>query len=78
MFKNIKVPSQAHVYQMLVAELDKQPSQASYVSENAEVNKNTAACLDDALKIMSNQYVQIFYTLDLESYKLLGEKFTIN
>jgi hypothetical protein len=54
-FKFFEVPSQARVYQMLVDELDTKQSQASYVSENAEIDKNTAACLDEALKVVSNQ-----------------------
>jgi len=54
-FNFVEVPSQALVYQMLVAELDEKQLQASYMSDNSAVDKNTAACLDEVLNIMSNQ-----------------------
>jgi len=54
-FNFFEVPSQARVYQMLVTELDTWESEGLYASENSEIVKNTASCLDEALKIMSNQ-----------------------
>ena len=53
--KWFQVPSQAHVYQSLIAELKTKHSRDVCASENANIDKNTTSCLDEALKIMSNQ-----------------------